>query len=105
MIILHNLCNNHANFLHELLPISARRRRVRPGAELRDLGPSQPAAHARAPRLVRRQRVDQAPAGRDMVGLHRHAQEVGEEPSGETPGRQTLLNLFIRYYHIFIHDI
>ena len=81
-------------------PISARRRRVRPGAELCDLGPSQPAAHARPPRLLRRQRVDQAPAGRDMVGLHRHAQEVGEEPSGERP--ETKSSLFYSFITIYL---
>ena len=83
---------------HKLFLFSARWRRVRPGAELRNLRPSQSAAHAGPPRLVRRQRGDQAPPGRDMVGLHRHAQEVSEEPSGERDRRQNRLiysNIFI----------
>ena len=66
-----------------LFIISAGRWRVRPGAELRDLGPAQPAAHAHPPRPLRRQRGDQAPSGGDLVRLHSNAQEVSEEPSGE----------------------
>ena len=80
--------------------ISAGRRGVRPGAELRDLGPAQPAAHARPPRLLRGQRGDQAPPGGDLVRLHSHAQEVSEEPSGERP--ETKSSLFYSFITIYL---
>ena len=81
--------------------ISAGRRGVRPGAELRDLGPAQPAAHARPPRLLRGQRGDQAPPGGDLVRLHGHAQEVSEEPSGEglVGSYNNLIYLHLYFYY------